>query len=167
MLNFSLENIIHSNAVNFVLMLVFLAWALKKAKVDDSIEEGRKKTENHINNSVETKKKSEEELKNAQLAVDNLDSEVEKIFDSAKTTLKSLEAKIVEDTEKQVQNIEGTIEKIVSSEVGKVNLKLTKGVSNASVALAQQNIEKMLDSNKELHEKFIYESIEDLDKVEL
>lgn len=167
MFNFTLENIIHSNALNFVFMLVFLAWALKKAKVPDSIEEGRKKVEKNISDSVETKNKSEVELKNAQLSVEGLESDVEKIFDNAKETLKSLEAKIAEDTEKQVKNIEGNVEKIVNSEVGKINLKLTKGVSNASVSLAQQNIEKMLESDKNLHEKFIYDSIDELDKVEL
>lgn len=167
MFNFSIQNIIHSNALNFAMMIAFLAWVLKKAKVPESLEAGRKKTEDTVNDAVKTKQNSHEGLKDAELSLQGLGSEVEKIFGSANSTLKSLEAKIVEDTEKQIQNIENNIEKIVSSEEGKVKSKLTKGVSNASVALAQQNIEKMLESNKELHDKFIYDSINELDKVEL
>lgn len=167
MFSFTLENILHSNVLNFALMLVILAWIIKKAKIADSIEEGRKLTENKVSNSVSEKDNSHKELKDAQLSVNNLGQEVEKVFDRAKNTLKTIEEKIEQDARKQVQTIEGNIERVVNSEINKTKLNLSKGVSNASVKLAQANIEKILESDKSLHNKFIIDSINEIDKVEL
>ncbi len=167
MFSFTLENILHSNLLNFILMLVILAWIIKKAKIADSIEEGRKLTENKVSNSINEKDNSYKELRDAQLAVDNLEQEVEKVFDSAKNNLKTIEEKIESDAKKQVLTIESNIDRIVISEVNKTKLNLSKGVSNASVKLAQANIEKILESDESLHKKFILDSINEIDKVEL
>lgn len=167
MFDFSIANILHSNLFNFLIMFSIFVLIAKKLKLFASIEKNKQNIINSINDAVHTKEKSHNALKEAEEKVKNVVIEVEGIASDAVKALKSLEQKMVADTEKHVKNIESTIEKVVSSEIGKVNLKLTKGVSNASVALAKQNIETMLESNKELHEKFIYDAIDELDKVEL
>lgn len=167
MINLSVENLLHSNLFNFVVMVAVFALIAKKLKVSDAIESNRKKIENTVHEAVSTKEQSLTELKNVELEVKNTDKEVEDIVDLAKSTLKTIEAKMTEDLHNQVKSIENNVQKVINSEVSMLNSKLVRGVSNASVALAESNMLKMLNENKDLHNKFINDSIDELDKVEL
>lgn len=167
MLNLSVENLLHSNLFNFVIMVIVFAVIAKKIKVKESIEQNRVKIEDTVNQSISTKEQSFVELKNAEQDAEGAQKEIENIIDLAKSTLKTIEEKMANDLKKQVVNIENNVQKVVKSEVSKLNTKLVKGVSNASVALAENHMLKMLDENKDLHNKFINDSIDELDKVEI
>ena len=68
---------------------------------------------------------------------------------------------------KAIFNIEKNIDKVVSIEEKKISNLLTEKTSLASIELAKQHIEKMLEQNPELHNKFIQNSIDELDKVKI
>lgn len=167
MLNLSVENLLHSNLFNFVVMVIVFVFISVKLKIKDSIELNRKKIEDNVNQAVSIKEQSIIELKNVEKEVESIGSEIEKIIDLAKSTLKTIEAKVFDDLKKQVTNIESNVQKVIRSEVSMLNSKLTKGVSNASVKLAESNIQKMLSDNKDLHKKFINDSIDEIDRVEI
>lgn len=167
MLNLSVENLLHSNLFNFVVMVIVFVFISVKLNIKDSIELNRKKIEDNVNQAVSIKEQSIIELKNVEKEVESIGSEIEKIIDLAKSTLKTIEAKVFDDLKKQVTNIESNVQKVIRSEVSMLNSKLTKGVSNASVKLAESNIQKMLSDNKDLHKKFINDSIDEIDRVEI
>lgn len=167
MLNLSVENILHSNLFNFCVMIVILAFIGKKAKVSEALESNRTKIEDTVNSAVKEKELSHMELKDAELAVKNTVQEVEAIVETAKATLKTLETKIAQDTEVQVNNISKNVTKVIESESSKLSSRLARGVSNASVALAETHMIKMLNENKDLHYKFINDSIDELDRVDI
>ncbi len=167
MLNLSVENLLHSNLFNFCIMIAILAWIFKKAKVSEAIESNRQKIEDTVNSSIQEKDRSIEEFKAVEKTVQNTVLEIEAIVETAKTTLKTLETKIAQDTEVQVKNIEKNVTKVIESETSKLSSRLSRGVSNASVALAQSHVVKMLNENADLHYKFINDSIDELDRVEI
>ncbi len=167
MLNLSIENILHSNVFNFTVMIIIFAFLAHKLNLAEAIEKNKQNIVSTVNNSVETKNQSHAELKKVEDVVKNTASEIEAIVVSAKSTLKTIEQKITADAQKQVKSVENNVVKVVDSEVSRLNSRLAKGVSNASVALAESNMKKLLLSNSDLHKKFIYDSIDELDKVEI
>ncbi len=167
MFNLSVENLLHSNLFNFCVMIVILAFIAKKARVSEALESNKVKIVETVNSAINEKELSHKELKDAELEVKNTISEIESIVETAKSTLKTLETKIAQDTEVQVNNISKNVSKVIESESSKLTSRLSRGVSNAAVALAETHMKKMLNESKDLHYKFINDSIDELDRVDI
>ena len=167
MFDFSVNGLLESNLFNFVVMVAIFALIAKGVKIGEKLEGNKQKIVETVNSAVQTKETSHSELKKVEESVKNLSDEIKTIVDNAKESLATLEKKIVADSEKQVSSIEANVSKVVESEASKLTSKLAKGVSNASVALAECNMRKLLRENADLHNKFIYDSIDELDRVEI
>ncbi len=166
MFDFSKENLLHSNLFNFTIMVATFAFIAFKVRVGDKVESHRKKLAATVDNSISAKDKAHNDLKQVEESVKNTAVEIEEIVSAAKATLATIEEKIFTDASKQVKTIEENVVKVVEAEASRLNSRLAKGVSNASVALAESNMVRLLTNNPELHNKFIYESVDELDKVD-
>ena len=99
--------------------------------------------------------------------IEKLPQDIKNLEQTSKEKVEVFKDKIDENAQKAIFNIEKNIDKVVSIEEKKISNLLTEKTSLASIELAKQHIEKMLEQNPELHNKFIQNSIDELDKVKI
>lgn len=169
-----MENLIHiwntivaSNTFNFVVMLFILGWVVKKFALKSSLENLQNKVEQTIQTSEKEKEIGILTLENAQKSVENLDDEIAENLDQAKSQAENLAKEILEKAENKVKQFELNIEKAVVSEEKQISARLMSDTAKKSSELAKDKIEKLLEDHPELHEKFINESLTELDRIEL
>ena len=73
----------------------------------------------------------------------------------------------MKNTELQIENIKSNILKVINAEEKSLSAKLTQDTVNNSIELAKQNIINKLNENPDLHNKFIDDSINEIDRVQL
>ncbi len=167
MFDLSFHNILHSNVINFTVLIALIAFIVNKIRVADIIEAKRKSVETTVTTAEEQNSFSKVNLKKAEKEVENLPQTLLEIEVQAKDNLSKLEEKIVSEAKNVISNIEKNIEKVIESEASKINRSLTSGVSSASIKLAESNILKQLNANPELHNRFIGQAIDELENVNI
>ena len=75
--------IVTSNFFNFVVMVLILAWIVKKVNLGTVLENAVNNIKNIISKAEEEKTSAEKELLNAQKSVENLDFEIKEKIDTA------------------------------------------------------------------------------------
>ncbi len=157
--------IVESNTFNFVVLILIFAILFKKINLADSIEKIRLE----IVRTIDSAKKEQEDAKNklsgAQKAIEHLDDDIKNRLKEASLRADGISKQIFENTDAQVRLIEKNIDRVVTAEEKTLSAQMSEKTLKSSVALAQEQIKNMLETNPELHSKFIDESIENLDKV--
>ena len=167
MFDFSFNNIIHSNLINFSVMAAIIAWLCIKFDVAEKIEELRKNTENKIITSEQDKEKAAEFLHNTEKSVENLGQEIEEIKNNAQTSAQNLADKIIEDAKSQIDKLEQNTQKNINAQTAKVQDELKQEISTMTIESAKEQIEQKLKADINLHKKLIDKSIEDLDRIKI
>ena len=116
MLDLSWNNILHSNALNFIIMIAFFGFIAYKLKLSEAIEKNRASIQKSIEDSDLLKADSQEELKKVEKSLENLPNEIESILKNAEQTAKAFEAKTKADLERLVQSIKDNTEKQINAE---------------------------------------------------
>ena len=157
--------IVESNTFNFILFAAILVWIFQKINIKEIIVTLQKK----IIKLIDEVKREHEEAKNklhkAEKAVENLPQELNSIVDDAKKSAQVISEKILMEAQKQVENIKTNMTKVIEAEEKLLIANLTKTTSKASVDLAKSHIQKNLEEKPNLHEKYINESIDELDRL--
>lgn len=156
-----------SNTINFIIMLIILGVIVKKMNVKSSIENSISGVEFSLKKSDEERKKSESLLLEAKAAVDKLPADIKTLEDEAVSKAEVFKNQIEESTKKAILGIEKNVERAISIEEKKLSNLLTGKTIVASVETAKNHIQKLLESNPDLHNKFIQESLDELDKVKI
>ena len=162
-----LKLLLTSNFINFIIMLYVLAYVFKKFNLGNGIDASIEKVKDTIIKSDEEKAKAGDLVNNAKALLENLPKEVKDIEDIAKNKTEVFKNKIEADTNKIIANLEDNIGKAISIEEKKVSNLLTDKTSKASIELAKLQIQKMLKENPDLHNKFILDSLDEFEKVQL
>lgn len=162
-----LKLLVSSNTVNFILMLIILAYIVKKIDLNNIFEGSVNLVKASIDKSDEEKNKSQSMLKEAQNLMEKLPEDVKELESNAKTKVEIFKDKIEEDTQKTIYNLEKNVDRVISIEEKKISNILTDKTSKASVELAKLQIAKLLGENPDLHNQFIQNSLDELDKVVL
>lgn len=162
MFDFSWQNIIHSNTLNFLFLLIVLGW-ICLPKIRDYAYDKTKDTTDTINNSIETRKEALRSLDDAKSEYARVPQEAQTIKQTAENTLKSLEQKACEDTEKAKQTISNNSDKAIDNEASKTISELTKETAEKSISIALSDIQNKLQNDPSLHDKLIENSIDTLD----
>lgn len=156
-----------SNTINFIIMIAILYAIVRKFRLASSFEKSIAGVESSIKKSDETKHNSENVLKVAEEAMGRLPEDIKIIESEAASKAEVFKNKIEESTQKTIFNIEKNVDRVISIEEKKLSNLLTGKTIVASVELAKNHIENLLENNPELHQKFIQESITELEKVKL
>lgn len=159
------KTVVESNLFNFIIFVAILTWIFKKINVADMISSLQKKIIKILDDVKKNHDEAKNELENASKAVKNLDSELKTIVEEASKSASVIGDKILDEAKKQIENIESNAEKIISAEEKMLISKLTKNTSKASVKIAKDNIVQVLEQTPTLHEKYINESIDELDRL--
>ena len=154
-----------SNLFNFTVFVAVFVWIFKKFNLMGLLESVPQKIAYMIETAKKAKEDAKKELGEAEKAVENLTAEIDSIIQDAEKSAEVIAKKLLEDAKKQVTNIEGNVFKIVNAEEKMLISKLTRGASTASVKVATSHIQNALAQNPELHDKFINESIDSLDRL--
>ena len=159
------EYFLQSNAFNFVLLILIFVLIDKKVHFGNMIENVKNKIIETINKSKEEKNNAKKALEDAQKSIANLESEIKAKIDSATHNAENLAKKIIKETEDKVRQIESNIQKVIDAEEKTISSRLTNKAALQSIELAKNNIKTLLEKNPHLHEKYINESIESLDRI--
>lgn len=156
---------VETNTFNFVLFAAVFVWIFKKINIKGTIDSLHKKIVTTIETAKAKKEEAKARLKTVEKEVINLPEELTTMALDAKKSAESIEKKVLEDAEKQAENIKATSHKIIEAEAKMLTSKLTHKASKASVEVAKGHIKKTLELNPSLHEKYISESIEAIDRI--
>ena len=161
------NTILMSNTFNFVIFVLILAWIFKKINVEAIISSLQEKIIKIIEDAKREKAEALNMLANAEKAVENLGAELETIVGDAEKSAEVISKKILSEAEKQLESIELNAKRVIEAEEKMLISKLAKNTSNQSVELAKSHIENVLTQTPSLHEKYIDESIDELDRLSL
>ena len=157
--------IVESNTFNFAVLLIIFAVLYKKMNVADGIEKIKQGIINSINSAKEEQKCAKNKLKDAQKSIENIDSDIAKQLKDAVQRGEGLANQILANTEEKVQLIEKNVKRVINAEEKTLSAKMTEKTLNASIKLAKKHIISTLENNQDLHNKFIDESIENIDRI--
>ncbi len=167
MLDFSWSNILHSNIINFIIMLALFAFIIAKLKVGQKIEDMRASIQRKVEESEAVKNEAEKDFENVKESLANIDDELNSIIKKAEDAAKAFEEKSKEDLNRAVDSIKQNIEKQIHSEENHIQASLMRNVSESSVEIAQRQIKSALDRDKQLHRKYIEDFINSIDKIDV
>ena len=159
--------IVQSNTFNFAILAIIIAVIFVKIDLPNIIEKIRKDVASDIENADLEKHNAQNELKKAKKVAKTTDLEVEAKLKVAKESAALLTNQINQNTDEQVKQIYENIKRVVTTEEKKISAKLSIETIDEAIALAKQNIIDKLKTDSKLHEKFIEDSINELDKVKL
>lgn len=162
-----LQLLIQSNTLNFLIVLCLIIFLVVKLNIKDKIENLRNEIKNYVDASTNEKEQSDKNLEIIKKKVDKLPLVIEKIQKSTENSVKNLGEKIKNEIEEQKKDIENNAERIFNLETKKFKEKLTALLSEKSVEIARENALTQLSQNNDLHNKYIDNAIEELDRITL
>ncbi len=167
MLDFSFANILHSNVINFAIMIALFVFIAYKLDVIQKIEDMRASIQKNVEDSDSIKAEAIKEFEAVSKSLGNVEAETEAIVKKAEDTVKTIEQKTKEELDKSVALIKQNAQKQIASEQNQIQGELLKNVSSSSIEVAQRQIKTALDKDKELHRKYIEDFINSIDKIDV
>ncbi len=154
-----------TNVLNFIVMVGILYYISKRFDFAGKLESAREKVVAEIRASEEAKRESEKEYQeNAEMA-SHIDEEIYNALGVAEKTANALGKKILDDAKVITRGIITSTQKRIDAQVNLLYADLLKKTALTSVEVAKEHIKKELSEHTELHDKFIYESLNALDEV--
>ena len=163
MFDFSYSNILHSNVINFLIMIGFIAIIIKRLDVKSIIDDNHKKIVQKINKSNDDVKIALTKYKKAKENLDNVHFETDMIVENAKKTLENIEEQSKNELDEIKEHLEKTLSKDIDREVQNTYNDITRSIAKASSALSYENIKQALSQNPQLHQKYIDECINSIE----
>lgn len=156
------NTIVSSNFFNFVVMVLILAWIIKKFDIIGKLENAKSKVKELIDNSEQEKINAQNEFLKTQKSVENLENEIKLKIEDAEKRAETIARNIETQTEEKVKKIKNNIERVIKAEEKTISAKLSQKTAQASSELAKSHIKEILKAHPELHDKYINQSIEEL-----
>lgn len=154
------ETIVESNTFNFAILLLIFAILYKKLNVSSMIESVKSGIIKAVENAKNAKIEADTKLKRASDKVQNLQSEIDDKLNSAKVQASGVSKQIFDNAESVMHSLELNAKKIAASEEQKIIGNISQKTLEESVQLAKEDIINRLQSNPDLHNRLIEESIE-------
>jgi F0F1-type ATP synthase membrane subunit b/b' len=157
--------IIKSNTFNFIIFVLILAWIMKKIDLGGIITILQQKIIKLIEDAKKEKENSLIKLSQAEESVKTLAEELNTIIEEAEKSAEVMSEKLLDEAKKQIEIIEFNAKKVIEAEEKFLKSTLAKNTSKASVDAAKSHIKNTLKETPSLHEKYINDSIEELDRL--
>ena len=162
-----LKELATSNTINFAIMAILLGVIIKKLHLSTAFEKSIEAIENQISNSETEKANSSKILGKNKDLIEKLPNELEEMEKTSQSKLTAFEEKIEDNTRKTIENLVLSTDRIKSIEEKKVSNLLTQSTSKEALELAKNRMCELLENNPEMHNDFIQQSIDELDKVKI
>ena len=158
--------IVQSNTFNFIVLVILFAIIIKVCKISSLLDNAISKVKETIDNAINSKEKAIEELKKAEEEILKTPEEIEEIEKNADKNIALLEENIAKEAQKQVDLIENNVQKALERKQQDTFSSLSNKTIEASFELAKNHIKHLLEIKPEYHQKFIAESIKELDRLQ-
>lgn len=163
-MEFTFENLLATNLINFIIVIATLAFIAKKAHLADIIQKLADDIKSDVEKSATNAANALKDYKDTKKAVKDTPKLQEQIIENAKNNAFVLEEKMKLKTQIQKEEIEESVEKIFQSQSEKTKKLTTNEIYLACVDLALEHVVQNL--NNETQKKLINSSIDELDKIE-
>ena len=161
----NLEYILNSNILNSIVVFIVLVWIFKKFDISSAIDARQKEIDNMIALVENEKKESAKDLSHVEKEYKNTNNEIIQIKETSRHVVNSLIEEINKDLQKEIDDISCKTAKNLDEETSKACSDVSSYISRAALNLAEEHIKQSIDIN--IHKKFIYEFINDLDKIKV
>ena len=159
--------ILESNTFNFIVLAIIIIYLMKKLRAGAALENLKNAIIKRIDDSKAEKEKALSELKTAEKAVENLDNEIKERYNLAEQNADGVIQQTVMNAENQVSHILQNAENAIENEEKQISAQILKSTAEKALSTAKDIIAARLKDHPELHEKYINEAIEDIDRVKL
>ena len=159
------KQICESNLFNFVVMVLLLAWLVKKFDLGAKIEAGRKRIESTIAESETAKEENLKKLYEVQDSSIKIDEEMLKVFNTAEEKARFVGEKLLEEGKSQTEAKKENSKKAIDANIKTVKNEIVKETAEEAMKLAEEHIKSTLEKDPNLHQKFIWESIDAIDGI--
>lgn len=159
--------IVQSNTFNFIVVLTVVLFIISKLDVKSKIEHLRNDIKSYVDKSTEEKEDAEKSLDEINQKLKHLPEEIEDIKVSAQKNIDGIAKRIEFEIEDKKKDIENNANRILNLEIKTFKEKLTGRLSLVSVDLSRKNAIEQLQNNRELHNKYIYDAIDEIDRLSL
>lgn len=158
--------IVKSNTFNFVLLVAIFVYFACKINVREILQKLQQDIVNAIDAVKNNKKLAGEKLEKAKNSVKNLDSEIEAEIKQAHETAQAISEIIFSSAGKRIETINNNVAKTIRNEEKSLSDRLTEKAASAAIALAKNHIINALKDRPDLQDKYINESIQELDRIQ-
>lgn len=162
-----LELIAKSNIINFLIVLAFLVWLFSKINLKAKTTELSLQIKNYVKEAETEKENSLQKLNTIEAEIVKLPQNIKDIELSAEKNLQGINKRISKEIDEKKSDLLNNEKRILGLERKKFNEKLTTVLTETSIDLARKNAIEQLENNRELHDKYIYEAINEIDGVNL
>ncbi len=159
--------ILESNTFNFIVLVIIIAFLMKKVNAGTALENIKNTIIKRLNDSKAEREKALSELKTAEKAVENLDNEIKEHYDLTAKNVDGVIKQTEANTENQIAHIAKNAENAIENEEKQISAQILKNTAEKALLTAKDIIAAKLKEHPELHEKYINEAIEDIDKVKI
>ncbi len=159
--------ILESNTFNFIILVGIIAFLMHKMKFGSVLENLKENIVNRIELSKSEREKADKELAKAKDAVANLDNEIKESIELTRKNIDAAVKSTLETAERQAENILGNVKTVIENEEKQVSSRILKLTETQAVQSAKEKIIAKLNANPELHNKYIDEAIQDIEKAAL
>ena len=156
--------ILHSNLLNFIIVIIFLIWVIRKANLSELIAKKQAEIAEMIKNAIEEKNIKQNQLLTTKTKVANVKQEALKIIDEGEQVANNLSESIIDDAEKQAEDMYKKAVLSVNNEKQMVFSEVRSKITGAAFYIAEERIKQAIDER--LHRKYIDEFINDLDTIQ-
>jgi len=162
--NNAMNIVLHSNLLNFIIVIVFLVWVIRKVDLASLIAKKQTEIAELIKNAVDEKKIKQNQLLVTKTKVSNVKQEMLKIIDEGEQVADNLSDSIMNDAEKQAEDMRKKAVMNLSNEKQVVSGEVKTKITGAAFYIAEKHIKQAIDER--LHKKFIDEFINNLDTAQ-
>ena len=159
--------ILESNTFNFIVLLVLIVIVMQKLHIKEAVEKLKNDIVYEIESSKLAKENAHKHLAEAKSKIEHIEDEISEKLALASKQAGNAAASIAENIERKVRQIENNTIKVIEAEEKTLVTNLTADISRRAVKLASNYIKLMFEKAPQLHNKYIEESINELDKVRI
>ncbi len=156
--------ILHSNLINFLIMLSILVLIFKKANLGSFINILADNTKNSVNKSAQEVQTAFSEYKKTKKESKTLDNKKEEIMQNAKQIAEKLTLQSEQETLQKQEVLENNFQKFKTSHLKQKTQNITEELQSAIYEVALTSVKKMM--NDKMQKKLILDSLDELDKIE-
>ena len=159
--------IVQSNTLNFLIVLAVVLFIVSKLDVKSKLEVMKDEIKTYVDASSKEKEDAKNELDEINEKIKHLPEEIADIKQSAENNIRGIEKRINEEIDEKKKDIENNAKRILGLETKKFKSRLSGILSQASIDLAKKNALEQLNDNRELHDRYINEAIDEIDRIGL
>ena len=156
-MEFTFENLLSTNIINFIIVLSVLTLIFKKAHLGEAIDKLALDIQNKVETTTQNVENATKDYEATKESIQDVPKFQEEILENTQRSADALKAKIEQKANKREEEIECKVQAFLKGQKEKAKKMTVKEVYLACVNLAQEEILKRLD--EKMHKKLINNSI--------